>query len=131
MKDKATIEEQMDALKKEIGKVAEKIRTKRQTLLFGLPGRLKRDAFDRLEEKGMLTPDRLVSELDLIQEKKSRLSANERDCVMFLCFEGLKNYGLEQEKQQLKKRNNESDNRYTVLLRRLSHYGDIQSVETD
>lgn len=107
MKDKATIEEQMDALKKEIGKVAEKIRTKRQTLLFGLPGRLKRDAFDRLEEKGMLTPDRLVSEWDLIQEKKSRLSANERDCVMFLCIEGMRNYDREQHKPTTeKKRNN-------------------------
>lgn len=43
--------------------------------------RLKNSPFARLENKGLMTPDKVLQEYDLMTEKKSKLKKTERDMV--------------------------------------------------
>lgn len=51
--------------------------------------RFRRTHYDSLNEKGLLTPDALVREYDIIADNKSVLSANERDFVWRICTKAL------------------------------------------
>lgn len=51
--------------------------------------RFRRTPYDSLSEKGLLTPDALVREYDIIADKKSVLSANERDFVWDICTDAM------------------------------------------
>lgn len=52
-------------------------------------GELKRNPFVNLDEKGILNPDAIVKEWDLIQAKKSSLRLRSRRKTMTICHSKL------------------------------------------
>ena len=74
----------VDDVKAELGRKLDEMREARSKGC-AVGKRYRRTPYDSLGEKGLLTPDALVREYDLIADNKSRLSAAERDWVWRLC----------------------------------------------
>ena len=59
----------------------DRLRHKRNSAVVEAGYRLKRHAFDRLEDKGMMTAEAFAAEFQRIANKESRLSAAERALI--------------------------------------------------
>lgn len=83
MEEKKTNQElSTEEVKLCIEEVISQVKENREKVrLASKSGELKRNAFVNLDEKGILNPDAIVREWDLIQERKSSLSSNQRNVV--------------------------------------------------
>lgn len=71
-----------EEVKAEIVEVISEVKENREKVrLASKSGELKRTPFVNLDEKGILYPDALIKEWDLIQAKESSLSSGERTVV--------------------------------------------------
>lgn len=73
-------------LASQIKAVVKEEKKTRSAMTQGGKYKLKRCAFQSLDEKGMLEPDFIVNEFALIQQKKSKLSAGERSVINQIVF---------------------------------------------
>lgn len=67
-----------------------------------MSGKLKRNPFQSLDEKGMLNADSIVSEFDVIQAKKSTLSSNERKVTLHIVYQALYKAALKKAQETAK-----------------------------
>lgn len=80
-----------EEVKAEIAEVISEVKENREKVrLASKSGELKRNPFVNLDEKGILNPDALVKEWDLIQAKKSSLSSGERTVVQQIVWMAFK-----------------------------------------
>ena len=78
-------------VKMQIDEIVKGIRANREKVRKASNGgELKRNPFQYLDERGMLTADNIVNEFNLIQAKKSRLSSNERDVIQRIVWMALR-----------------------------------------
>lgn len=88
-----------EEVKAEIAEVIANAKENRERVrLSSKSGELKRNPFVNLDEKGILTPDALVNEWDLIQAKKSSLSSGERNTVKQIVLIALRNTAIKKAK---------------------------------
>lgn len=64
---------------------------------------MKRNPFVNLDEKGILNPDAIVKEWDLIQAKKSSLSSGERNTVKQIVMIAFRNAAIKKAKDNAAK----------------------------
>lgn len=64
---------------------------------------MKRNPFVNLDEKGILNPDAIVKEWDLIQAKKSSLSSGERKTVQQIVLIAFRNAAIKKAKDNAAK----------------------------
>lgn len=77
-------------LASQIKAVVKEVKKTRIAMTQGGKYKLKRCAFQSLDEKGMLEPDAVANEFALIQQKKSSLSANERSVINQIVYVAMK-----------------------------------------
>ena len=63
-------------------------------------GELKRNPFVNLDEKGILNPDAIVKEWDLIQAKKSSLSSGESQVIQQIVWMALRKAALKKAQEK-------------------------------
>ena len=81
--------------KLQITEIIEEAKKSREAArLASKSGELKRNPFQSLDEKGMLNADRLASEFDVIQAKKSTLSSGERQVIQQIVWMALRKAAL-------------------------------------
>ena len=81
--------------KLQITEIIEEAKKSREVArLASKSGELKRNPFQSLDEKGMLNADRLASEFDVIQAKKSTLSSGERQVIQQIVWMALRKAAL-------------------------------------
>lgn len=73
-------------------------------------GELKRTPFDRLDEMGILNPDRLIEEWKAIQERKSSLSSDLRKAVNGIFLTALTNRAYQKAEEAQREINNNNEN---------------------
>lgn len=102
MKEKKQNDEQKlttEEVKAEVAEVIANAKENRERVrLSSKSGELKRNPFVNLDEKGILNPDALVNEWDLIQAKKSSLSSGERNTVKQIVLIALRNAAIKKAK---------------------------------
>lgn len=84
-----------EEVKLQITEIIEEAKKSREAArLASKSGELKRNPFQSLDEKGMLNADRLASEFDVIQAKKSTLSSGERQVIQQIVWMALRKAAL-------------------------------------
>lgn len=102
MEEKNQNEEQgltTEEVKAQIAEVIANAKENREKVrLASKSGELKRNPFVNLDEKGILNPDAIVKEWDLIQAKKSSLSSGERNTVQQIVLIAFRNAAIKKAK---------------------------------
>ena len=88
-----------EEVKAQIAEVIANAKENREKVrLASKSGELKRNPFVNLDEKGILNPDAIVKEWDLIQAKKSSLSSGERNTVQQIVLIAFRNAAIKKAK---------------------------------
>ncbi|MBO4551083.1 MAG: hypothetical protein J5733_10165, partial [Bacteroidaceae bacterium] len=84
-----------EEVKLQITEIIEEAKKSREAArLASKSGELKHNPFQSLDEKGMLNAERLASEFDVIQAKKSTLSSGERQVIQQIVWMALRKAAL-------------------------------------
>ena len=90
-----------EEVKAQIAEVIANAKENREKVrLASKSGELKRNPFVNLDEKGILNPDALVKEWDLIQAKKSSLSSGERQVIQQIVWMALRKAALKKAQEK-------------------------------
>ncbi len=93
-----------EEVKAQIAEVIANAKENRENVrLASKSGELKRNPFVNLDEKGILNPDALVKEWDLIQAKKSSLSSGDRNTVQQIIRIACRNAAIKKAKDNAAK----------------------------
>lgn len=93
-----------EEVKAQIAEVIANAKESREKVrLASKSGELKRNPFVNLDEKGILNPDAIVKEWDLIQAKKSSLSSGERNTVQQIVLIAFRNAAIKKAKDNAAK----------------------------
>ena len=90
-----------EEVKAQIAEVIANAKENREKVrLASKSGELKRNPFVNLDEKGILNPDAIVKEWDLIQAKKSSLSSGERQVIQQIVWMALRKAALKKAQEK-------------------------------
>lgn len=90
-----------EEVKAQIAEVIANAKENREKVrLASKSGKLKRNPFVNLDEKGILNPDAIVKEWDLIQAKKSSLSSGERQVIQQIVWMALRKAALKKAQEK-------------------------------
>ena len=90
-----------EEVKAQIAEVIANAKENREEVrLASKSGELKRNPFVNLDEKGILNPDAIVKEWDLIQAKKSSLSSGERQVIQQIVWMALRKAALKKAQEK-------------------------------
>lgn len=90
-----------EEVKAQIAEVIANAKENREKVrLASKSGELKRNPFVNLDEKGILNPDAIVKEWDLIQAKKSSLSSGERQVIQQVVWMALRKAALKKAQEK-------------------------------
>ena len=90
-----------EEVKAQIAEVIANAKENREKVrLASKSGELKRNPFVNLNEKGILNPDAIVKEWDLIQAKKSSLSSGERQVIQQIVWMALRKAALKKAQEK-------------------------------
>lgn len=90
-----------EEVKAQIAEVIANAKESREKVrLASKSGELKRNPFVNLDEKGILNPDAIVKEWDLIQAKKSSLSSGERQVIQQIVWMALRKAALKKAQEK-------------------------------
>lgn len=90
-----------EEVKAQIAEVIANAKENREKVrLASKSGELKRSPFVNLDEKGILNPDAIVKEWDLIQAKKSSLSSGERQVIQQIVWLALRKAALKKAQEK-------------------------------
>ena len=90
-----------EEVKAQIAEVIANAKENREKVrLASKSGELKRNPFVNLDEKGILNPDAIVKEWDLIQAKKSSLSSGEHQVIQQIVWMALRKAALKKAQEK-------------------------------
>ena len=90
-----------EEVKAQIAEVIANAKENREKVrLASKSGELKRNPFVNLDEKGILNPDAIVKEWDLIQAKKSSLSSGESQVIQQIVWMALRKAALKKAQEK-------------------------------
>ena len=90
-----------EEVKAQIAEVIANAKENREKVrLASKSGELKRNPFVNLDEKGILNPDAIVKEWDLILAKKSSLSSGERQVIQQIVWMALRKAALKKAQEK-------------------------------